>query len=142
MNKIADCPAERATYFFGGKWKIRILFNLFNKKIDEVLYTKDDGEQKTCRKIFELETKLFLCLVDMKFKGVRIDVAKAIEFGKIRVIKQIVFKNFIMRFFFENIIILNRNYFSYFLNDYRFNSLKIMPIFGVNFLIFLTIMGN
>ena len=32
MNKIADCPAERATYFFGGKWKIRILFNLFNKK--------------------------------------------------------------------------------------------------------------
>ena len=32
MSKIADCPAERATYFFGGKWKIRILFNLFNKR--------------------------------------------------------------------------------------------------------------
>ena len=32
MSKIADCPAERAAYFFGGKWKIRILFNLFNKK--------------------------------------------------------------------------------------------------------------
>ena len=32
MSKIADCPAERATYFFGGKWKIGILFNLFNKK--------------------------------------------------------------------------------------------------------------
>ena len=58
------------------------LWNLFNKKIDEVLYTKDDGEQKTCRQIFELETKLFLCLVDMKFKGVRIDVAKAILFGR------------------------------------------------------------
>ena len=58
------------------------LWNLFNKKIDEVLYTKDDGEQKTCRKIFELETKLFLCLVDMKFKGVRIDVPKAILFGR------------------------------------------------------------
>ena len=58
------------------------LWNLFNKKIDEVLYTKDDGEQKTCRKIFELETKLFLCLVDMKFKGVRIDRSKAILFGK------------------------------------------------------------
>ena len=58
------------------------LWNLFNKKIDEVLYTKDDGEQKTCRQIFELETKLFLCLVDMKFKGVKIDVAKAIEFGR------------------------------------------------------------
>ena len=58
------------------------LWNLFDKKIDEVLYTKDDGEQKTCRKIFELETQLFLCLVDMKFKGVRIDVPKAITFGK------------------------------------------------------------
>ena len=52
------------------------LWKLFDKKIDEVLYTKDDGEQKTCRQIFELETKLFLCLVDMKFKGVRIDVLK------------------------------------------------------------------
>ena len=58
------------------------LWKLFNKKIDEVLYTKDDGEQKTCRKIFELETKLFLCLVDMKFKGVRIDRSKAILFGR------------------------------------------------------------
>ena len=58
------------------------LWKLFNKKIDEVLYIKDDGEQKTCRQIFELETKLFLCLVDMKFKGVRIDVAKAILFGR------------------------------------------------------------
>lgn len=58
------------------------LWNLFNKKIDEVLYTKEDGEQKTCRKIFELETKLFLCLVDMKFKGVKIDTAQAILFGR------------------------------------------------------------
>ena len=58
------------------------LWNLFDKKIDEVLYIKEDGEQKTCRQIFELETKLFLCLVEMKFKGVRIDVAKAIEFGR------------------------------------------------------------
>ena len=32
MNKIADCPAERAAYFFGGKWKIRIIFLLFSKK--------------------------------------------------------------------------------------------------------------
>jgi len=58
------------------------LWSLFNKKIDEVLYTKEDGEQKTCRKIFELETKLFLCLVDMKFKGVKIDTAQAILFGR------------------------------------------------------------
>ena len=58
------------------------LWNLFNEKIDEVLHIKDDGEEKTCRKIFELETKLFLCLVEMKFKGVRIDVEKATLFGK------------------------------------------------------------
>ena len=58
------------------------LWKLFDKKIDEVLYTKENGEQKTCRQIFELETKLFLCLVDMKFKGVKIDVAKAIQFGR------------------------------------------------------------
>ena len=58
------------------------LWKLFDKKIDEVLYIKDDGEQKTCRQIFELETKLFLCLVDMKFKGVRIDRSKAILFGR------------------------------------------------------------
>ena len=32
MKHIAECPAERATYFLGGKWKIRILFNLFFKK--------------------------------------------------------------------------------------------------------------
>jgi len=57
------------------------LWNLFDKKLDEVLYTKESGEQKTCRKIFELETKLFPCLVDMKFKGVRIDVQKAKKFG-------------------------------------------------------------
>jgi len=58
------------------------LWKLFDKKIDEVLYIKDDGEQKTCRQIFELETKLFLCLVDMKFKGVKIDRSKAILFGR------------------------------------------------------------
>ena len=32
MKHIADCPAERATYFIGGKWKIRILFKLFFEK--------------------------------------------------------------------------------------------------------------
>jgi len=59
------------------------LWNLFNKKLDEVLYIKpEDNSKKTCRNIFELETKLFPCLVDMKFKGVKIDVAKAKAFGK------------------------------------------------------------
>ena len=64
------------------------LWELFDTKhLDEVLYTKHnkDGskEFKTCRKIFQLETKLFPCLVDMKFKGVRIDVEKAKTFGKL-----------------------------------------------------------
>ena len=59
------------------------LWKLFNIKLDEVLYTKpENNEKKTCRNIFELETKLFPCLVDMKFKGVKIDTQKAEEFGK------------------------------------------------------------
>ena len=59
------------------------LWKLFNTKLDEVLYTKpENNEKKTCRNIFELETKLFPCLVDMKFKGVKIDTQKAEEFGK------------------------------------------------------------
>ena len=63
------------------------LWELFdNELLDEVLYTKvklnKSREYKTCRKIFELETKLFPCLVDMKFKGVKIDVEKAKTFGK------------------------------------------------------------
>jgi len=58
------------------------LWNIFNKKLDKVLYIKPNTkENKTCRKIFELETKLFPCLVDMKFKGVRIDVQKLEKFG-------------------------------------------------------------
>ena len=59
------------------------LWNIFEKKLDEVLYTDHGTKQnKTCRNIFELETRLFPCLVDMKFKGVKIDVQKAKAFGK------------------------------------------------------------
>jgi len=59
------------------------LWELFDKKLDEVLYIKPEtNENKTCRKIFELETKLFPCLVEMKFKGVKIDVQKATAFGE------------------------------------------------------------
>ena len=59
------------------------LWNLFNKKLDEVLYTKpEDNKEYTCRNIFELETRLFPCLVDMKFKGVRIDTQKLEQLGK------------------------------------------------------------
>ena len=58
------------------------LWEIFDKQLDEVLHIKKDGEQKSCRKIFELETRLFPCLVDMKFKGVRIDTQKLESFGK------------------------------------------------------------
>jgi len=59
------------------------LWNIFDKKLDEVLYINPGTkEEKTCRNIFELETRLFPCLVDMKFKGVKIDVQKLESFGK------------------------------------------------------------
>ena len=32
MKDLINCPAERAIYFLGGKWKIRILFTLFHNK--------------------------------------------------------------------------------------------------------------
>jgi len=32
MKQTIECPAERAIYFLGGKWKIRILFALLNNK--------------------------------------------------------------------------------------------------------------
>ena len=32
MKNLIDCPAERAVYFLGGKWKIRILFGLLKGK--------------------------------------------------------------------------------------------------------------
>ena len=32
MKQTPKCPADRAVYFLGGKWKIRILFNLYQKK--------------------------------------------------------------------------------------------------------------
>jgi len=65
------------------------LWEHFDKKLDKVLYTKikeDDNkitkEPKNCRAIFKLETELFPCLVEMRFKGVRIDVDAAKKFGK------------------------------------------------------------
>ena len=32
MKNLIECPAERAVYFLGGKWKIRILFGLLQQK--------------------------------------------------------------------------------------------------------------
>ena len=58
------------------------LWRIFDKKLDEILYINTDtNENKTCRNIFELETKLFPCLVDIKFKGVKIDAQKARKFS-------------------------------------------------------------
>jgi len=53
------------------------LWNIFEKKLKEIIY---EEKQKSLQNIFDLETKLFPCLVDMKFKGVKIDVQKANEF--------------------------------------------------------------
>jgi len=66
------------------------LWELFDKKLDEVLYIKkikdengkEHEEEKTCRKIFELETRLFPCLVEMKEKGVRINTQKLESLGE------------------------------------------------------------
>ena len=32
MKSTTECPAERAIYFLGGKWKIRIIFLLYQNK--------------------------------------------------------------------------------------------------------------
>ena len=32
MKHTTQCPAERAIYFLGGKWKIRIVFLLYQNK--------------------------------------------------------------------------------------------------------------
>ena len=32
MKNTTECPAERAIYFLGGKWKIRIIFLLYQNK--------------------------------------------------------------------------------------------------------------
>ena len=57
------------------------LWNVFEPKLKETLFVNPEGEKKSLTKIFELETDLFPCLVDMKFKGVRVDVEKAKQFG-------------------------------------------------------------
>ena len=32
MTNTTECPAERAIYFLGGKWKIRIIFLIYQNK--------------------------------------------------------------------------------------------------------------
>ena len=59
MNKLIDCPAERAVYFLGGKWKIRILFALLQKKkmrFGEIKKTlKTITQQMLSKQLKELE---------------------------------------------------------------------------------------
>ena len=59
MNKLTDCPAERAVYFLGGKWKIRILFGLLQTKkmrFGEIKKTlKTITQQMLSKQLKELE---------------------------------------------------------------------------------------
>ena len=60
MKDLISCPAERAIYFLGGKWKIRILFTLYNNKkvrfneLKKVL--KTITQQMLSKQLKELET--------------------------------------------------------------------------------------
>ena len=60
MKELINCPAERAIYFLGGKWKIRILFTLFLNKtvrfneLKKVL--KTITQQMLSKQLKELET--------------------------------------------------------------------------------------
>ena len=60
MKNNIECPAERAIYFLGGKWKIRILFSLYNNKkvrfneLKKVL--KTITQQMLSKQLKELET--------------------------------------------------------------------------------------
>ena len=57
------------------------LWNIFEKIIKDPIKTESKNK-KTLESIFDLETRLFPCLVDMRFKGVRIDETKAKTLGK------------------------------------------------------------
>ena len=60
MKNLINCPAERAIYFLGGKWKIRILFTLFNNKkvrFNELKKAlKTITQQMLSKQLRELET--------------------------------------------------------------------------------------
>ena len=60
MKNLIECPAERAIYFLGGKWKIRILFTLYNNKKVRFNILKKDlktiTQQMLSKQLKELET--------------------------------------------------------------------------------------
>ena len=57
------------------------LWNIFEKIIKAPIKTESKSK-KTLESIFNLETSLFPCLVDMRFNGVRVDTEKAKTLGK------------------------------------------------------------
>ena len=57
------------------------LWDIFEKIIKTPVKT-ESKDKKTLENIFNLETSLFPCLVDMRFKGVKIDEKKAETLGK------------------------------------------------------------
>tara|TARA_R100000988_G_scaffold25676_1_gene12415 strand:- start:37 stop:2046 length:2010 start_codon:yes stop_codon:yes gene_type:complete len=57
------------------------LWNVFKKEIKKPISTGTKNV-KTLESIFNLETRLFPCLVEMRFKGVRIDEKRTKTFGK------------------------------------------------------------
>ena len=52
------------------------------EKIIKTPVSTESKKKKTLENIFDIETKLFPCLVDMRFKGVRVDEEKAKTFGE------------------------------------------------------------
>ena len=56
------------------------LWNIFKEKIKSPIKIIN-GKTKTLENIFNLEMELFPCLVDMRFKGVRVDTKKAKTLG-------------------------------------------------------------
>ena len=56
------------------------LWNIFKKRIKSPIKVVN-GKTKTLENIFNLEMELFPCLVDMRFKGVRVDTEKAKTLG-------------------------------------------------------------
>ena len=60
MKNLIDCPAERAVYFLGGKWKIRILFALLKNKKNRFGELKKDlktiTQQMLSKQLKELDS--------------------------------------------------------------------------------------
>jgi len=82
MTNMPNLPYESVKEYAEQDVSLTLrLWKHFEKEIDQKKKV-DNGKVKTLRPIFELETRLFPCLVDMRFKGVRIDVEAAKKFGE------------------------------------------------------------